>query len=229
MQNMSQLVTARIALLLSLYFSLFVPLNFLTGVFGMNFSPNDYNQYTIRPNQKIIKSSNFTLNKIMAELFGKDKVPIIGKKQMMVKGDCTGPVSAQFVLKDPTVDFAVLECARGGILKNGLAFRHCDVAIVTNISADHIGLRGISSMEQMAKVKAVVPKTVLKSGYSILNAEDDLVYAMHKELDCNVAFFSMDEKNPRIIKHCKKGGYAAIYENGYITIMKGTWKVRVVK
>jgi cyanophycin synthetase len=151
------------------------------------------------------------------------------QNQMMVKGDCTGPVSAQFVLKDPTVDFAVLECARGGILKNGLAFRHCDVAIVTNISADHIGLRGISTMDQMAKVKAVVPKTVLKSGYAILNAEDDLVYAMHKELDCNVAFFSMDEKNPRIIKHCKKGGYASIYENGYITIMKGTWKVRVIK
>lgn len=151
------------------------------------------------------------------------------QNQMMVKGDCTGPVSAQFVLKDPTVDFAVLECARGGILKNGLAFRNCDVAIVTNISADHIGLRGISSMDQMAKVKAVVPKTVLKSGYAILNAEDDLVYAMHKELDCNVAFFSMDEKNPRIIKHCKKGGYASIYENGYITIMKGTWKVRVIK
>ncbi len=151
------------------------------------------------------------------------------QNQMMVKGDCTGPVSAQFVLKDPTVDFAVLECARGGILKNGLAFRNCDVAIVTNISADHIGLRGISSMEQMAKVKAVVPKTVLKTGYAILNAEDDLVYAMHKDLDCNIAFFSMDEKNPRIINHCKKGGYASIYENGYITIMKGTWKVRVIK
>jgi len=151
------------------------------------------------------------------------------QNQMMVKGDCTGPVSAQFVLKDPTVDFAVLECARGGILKNGLAFRNCDVAIVTNISADHIGLRGISTMEQMAKVKAVVPKTVLKNGYAILNAEDDLVYDMHKDLDCNVAFFSMDEKNPRIIKHCKKGGYASIYENGYITIMKGTWKVRVIK
>lgn len=151
------------------------------------------------------------------------------QNQMMVKGDCTGPVSAQFVLKDPTVDFAVLECARGGILKNGLAFRNCDVAIVTNISADHIGLRGISTMEQMAKVKAVVPKTVLKTGYAILNAEDDLVYAMHKDLDCNVAFFSMDENNPRIIKHCKNGGYASIYENGYITIMKGTWKVRVIK
>jgi len=151
------------------------------------------------------------------------------QNQLMVKGDCTGPLSTQFVLKDPTVDFAVLECARGGILKNGLAFRNCDVAIVTNISADHIGLGGISSLEQMAKVKAVLPETVINSGYAILNAEDDLVYAMHKGLTCNVAFFSMDEKNPRIVEHCKKGGYASIYENGYITIMKGNWKVRVIK
>ncbi len=151
------------------------------------------------------------------------------QNQLMVKGDCTGPLSTQFVLKDTTVDFAVLECARGGILKNGLAFRNCDVAIVTNISADHIGLGGISSLEQMAKVKAVLPETVINSGYAILNAEDDLVYAMHKGLTCNVAFFSMDEKNPRIVEHCKKGGYASIYENGYITIMKGNWKVRVIK
>jgi len=151
------------------------------------------------------------------------------QNQMMMKGDCTGPVSSQFVLKDPTVDFAVLECARGGILKSGLAFQHCDVAIVTNISADHIGLGGIENMEQMAKVKAVVPETVYPHGYAILNAEDDLVYAMKKGLNCNIALFSMDENNPRIIKHCKKGGYAAVFENGYISIMKGAWKIRVVK
>jgi cyanophycin synthetase len=151
------------------------------------------------------------------------------QNQLMMKGDCTGPISSQFVLKDPTVDFAVLECARGGILKSGLAFRNCDVAIVTNISADHIGLGGIDSMEQMAKVKAVVPETVSKHGYAILNAEDDLVYEMRKGLDCNVAFFSMDENNPRIIEHCKNGGYASVFENGYITIMKGTWKIRVIR
>jgi cyanophycin synthetase len=151
------------------------------------------------------------------------------QNQMMMKGDCTGPVSSQFVLKDPTIDFAVLECARGGILKSGLAFQHCDVAIVTNISADHIGLGGIENMEQMAKVKAVVPETVYPHGYAILNAEDDLVYAMKKGLNCNIALFSMDENNPRIIKHCKKGGYAAVFENGYISIMKGAWKIRVVK
>ncbi|MBS1732778.1 MAG: cyanophycin synthetase [Bacteroidetes bacterium] len=151
------------------------------------------------------------------------------QNQMMMKGDCTGPVSSQFVLKDPTVDFAVLECARGGILKNGLAFRNCDVAIVTNISADHIGLGGIDTMEQMAKVKAVVPETVFNHGYAILNADDDLVYNMQKGLTCNVALFSMDENNPRIIEHTKKGGYATVFENGYITIMKGTWKIRVIR
>jgi cyanophycin synthetase len=151
------------------------------------------------------------------------------QNQMLMKGDCTGPLSSQFVLKDPTVDFAVLECARGGILKNGLAFQNCDVAIVTNVSADHLGLGGISDLESMAKVKAVVPETVFKHGYAILNADDDLVYKMREGLDCNVAFFSMDENNPRIKAHCAEGGYAAVFENGYITIMKGTWKIRIEK
>lgn len=151
------------------------------------------------------------------------------QNQMMMKGDCTGPLSSQFVLKDPTVDFAVLECARGGILKSGLAFRNCDVAIVTNVSSDHIGLGGIDNMEQMAKVKSVVPETVFKHGYAILNADDDLVFGMQKGLHCNIALFSMDENNPRIKEHTKAGGYAAVYENGYITIMKGTWKIRVIK
>jgi cyanophycin synthetase len=150
------------------------------------------------------------------------------QNQLMMRGDCTGPLSSQFVLKDPTVDFAVLECARGGILKSGLAFRHCNVAIVTNVAADHIGLGGINSVDQMAKVKQVVPETVFPNGYAILNADDDLSYSMGKELDCNVALFSMDENNPRIKKHCAKGGLATIYENGYVSIMKGAWKVRVM-
>ena len=150
------------------------------------------------------------------------------QNQMLMRGDCTGPVSSQFVLKDPTVDFAVLECARGGILKGGLAFRHSDVAIVTNVAADHIGLGGINSVDQMAKVKQVVPETVFEHGYAVLNADDDLVYKMKEELDCNVALFSMDENNPRIKSHCAKGGMACVFENGYVTIMKGNWKVRVL-
>ncbi len=151
------------------------------------------------------------------------------QNQLMMKGDCTGPISSTFVLRDPTVDFAVLECARGGILKNGLAFQNCDIAIITNVSTDHIGLGGIDSLEQMAKVKAVVAETVFKHGYAILNADDDLVYEIKNGLDCNIAFFSMDENNPRIKKHCNDGGLATVFENGYVTIMKGTWKIRVAK
>ncbi len=151
------------------------------------------------------------------------------QNQMMMKGDCTGPASAQFVLKDPTVDFAVLESARGGILRSGLAFRNCDIAIITNVASDHMGLGGIDNLEQMARVKSVVAETVYKHGFAILNADDDLVYDMRKNLQCNVALFSMDENNPRIIEHCKNGGHAAVYENGFVTIMKGTWKIRVQK
>ena len=151
------------------------------------------------------------------------------QNQMMMKGDCTGPLSSLFVLRDPTVDFAVLECARGGILKSGLAFQNCDIAIVTNVSTDHIGLGGIDSLEQMAKVKAVVAETVFPHGYAILNADDDLVYRIKDDLKCNIGLFSMDENNPRIKAHCKNGGLATIFENGYVSIMKGTWKMRVMK
>lgn len=150
------------------------------------------------------------------------------QNQLMMAGDCSGPVSAQFVLKDPTVDFAVLECARGGILRGGLGFQQCNVAIVTNIAADHLGIGGINTLEQMARVKQVVPETVCSQGYAILNADDDLVYNMREELRCKIALFSMDENNPRIKEHCERGGKAAVLENGYITIMTGNWKVRVM-
>jgi cyanophycin synthetase len=151
------------------------------------------------------------------------------QNQLMVRGDCTGPISAEFVLKDPTVNYAVLECARGGILRAGLGFHNCDVAVVTNVAEDHLGLQGIDTIAKLARVKAVATNTVLKDGYSVLNADDDLVYAMHQDLDCKVAFFSMHENNPRIIEHCAKGGLAAVYEHGYVTILKGTWKIRIEK
>lgn len=151
------------------------------------------------------------------------------QNRLLMKGDCTGPQSAEFVLKDPTVNFAVLECARGGMLRAGLSFSKCDIAIVTNISADHLGLKGIHTIEQLARVKAIVPETVLTNGYAILNADDDLVYDMRKSLDCNVALFSMDEDNPRIKALQRMGGITAIYENGYVTLCRGTWKMRIME
>ncbi len=151
------------------------------------------------------------------------------QNRMLMKGDCTGPASAEFVLKDPTVNFAVLECARGGLLRAGLGFKKCDVAIVTNVSADHLGLKGIHTIEQLARVKAVIPETVLPDGYAILNADDDLVYEMRRNIDCNLALFSMDENNPRIQALQRIGGITAIYENGYVTLCRGEWKMRLMK
>ena len=151
------------------------------------------------------------------------------QNQLMQSGDCTGPVSAEFILKDPTVEVAVLECARGGILRAGLGFHNCNVAVVTNVAGDHLGLGGIDTIEKLARVKGVVPKTVFPSGYAILNADDDLVYGMRKELECNIALFSLNEKSNRVLDHCKKGGLGAVYDDGYLTIIKGGWKIRVEK
>ncbi len=151
------------------------------------------------------------------------------QNRLLVKGDCTGPQSAEFVLRDPTVNFAVLETARGGLLRAGLGFATCNVGVVTNVAADHLGLKGIHTIEQLAKVKGVIPESVMPDGYAILNADDDLVYNMRVDLKCNVALFSMDEENIKIKKHAKRGGMSAIYENGYITICKGEWKLRICK
>ena len=151
------------------------------------------------------------------------------QNRLLMKGDCTGPSSAEFVLKDPTVNFAVLECARGGLLRAGLGFKKCDIGIVTNVASDHLGLKGIHTIEQLAKVKGVIPETVLPDGYAILNADDDLVYEMRRTINCNLALFSMDEDNPRIKALQKLGGITAIYENGYVTLCRGTWKMRIMK
>ncbi|MFA6058390.1 MAG: cyanophycin synthetase [Taibaiella sp.] len=151
------------------------------------------------------------------------------QNQMMQAGDCTGPISAEFILKDPTVEVAVLECARGGILRAGLGFHNCNVAVVTNVAGDHLGLGGIDTVEKLARVKGVVPKTVFRNGYAILNSDDDLVYGMRKELECNVALFSLNEHSNRLLDHCKKGGLGAVYEQGFLTILKGGWKIRVEK
>ncbi len=151
------------------------------------------------------------------------------QNRLLQRGDCTGPISAEFVLKDPTVDFAVLETARGGILRAGLGFHKCDIGIVTNIAADHLGLQDINNLEDLARVKSVVPDAVMPSGTAILNADDELVFNMQNGLQCKIALFSMEENNPRIIEHTNAGGLACIAENGYITICKGTWRIRVDK
>jgi cyanophycin synthetase len=142
-------------------------------------------------------------------------------QDLLVTGDCSGPKSAQFILKDKCVDFAVLETARGGLLRSGLAFDQCNTAIVTNVAEDHLGLGGIDTIEKLARVKAIVPESVMRDGYAVLNADDDLVYAMRETLECNIALYSMYSDSVRVEQHCEAGGLAAVYEQGYILLRQG--------
>ena len=149
------------------------------------------------------------------------------QNHMMEKGDTTGPISAEYILKDPSVEFAVLETARGGILRSGLGFSRCDIAIITNIQEDHLGLSDIHTLEDLARVKSTVVKSIKKDGWAVLNAEDEQCIKIGNELSCNVAYFSLDEENPLIKQLGKEGKITAVYENGFITIKKGEWKIRV--
>ena len=140
-----------------------------------------------------------------------DGVYIDGERTVV--GDMTGPRSAQMVLRDPGVDAAVLETARGGLLRSGLAFRSCNVGAVMNISADHLGLRGIDTVEQLAKVKQIVVEVARDC--AVLNADDLLCLKMaaHTEAD-RIAYFTMDPKNPLVLQHIQAGGLAVVLEEG---------------
>ena len=151
------------------------------------------------------------------------------QEYLVEQGDNTGPYSAGAILKDPTVEVAVLETARGGILRSGLAFESCDIGVVLNVAADHLGLGGIDTIEQMAKLKSVVAETVKPSGYAILNADDPRVAAMAERVNCKVAYFSMNPENPIIIEHSRRNGLAAVYDNGYLSILEGKWTLRIEK
>ncbi len=148
---------------------------------------------------------------------------------LVEKGDNTGPMSAGVILKDPTVEVAVLESARGGILRSGLAFDSCDVGVVLNVAADHLGLGDIDTIEQMAKVKSVVAESVSSSGYAVLNADDPLVVAMAKQVKSKVAYFSLDKDNKIIQEHIRREGLAAVYEKGYLSIWHGKSTLRIEK
>ncbi|MFY7665665.1 cyanophycin synthetase [Flavobacterium sp.] len=149
------------------------------------------------------------------------------QNHMMEKGDTTGPLSAEYILKDPTVEFAVLETARGGILRSGLGFSRCDIAIITNIQEDHLGLNDIHNLDDLARVKSTVVRSVKKDGWAILNADDPQCVKIANELNCQIAWFSMDEDSEHAKRLSKEGKIVAVYENGFVTIKKGEWKIRV--
>lgn len=134
--------------------------------------------------------------------------------ERILKGDMTGPWSARVVLREPAVDCAVLETARGGILREGLGFYRCEVGAVLNIAADHLGLRGIETVEDLAYVKRLVIEMVKDDGWAVLNADDELTREMAEHTDGSVCWFSMDPKNELIRRHVRQGGRALVLENG---------------
>jgi len=137
--------------------------------------------------------------------------------QLYMKGDMTGPWSARVVLKDPTVDAAVLETARGGILREGLGFDRCDVGAVLNVSSDHLGLRGVDTLEQLAEVKSLLVEVVRTDGAAVLNADDALVAKMAERTEGRVIYFSMhggEGASDLVRSHIANGGTAVVLQPG---------------
>lgn len=126
----------------------------------------------------------------------------------ILKGDMSGPQSAQMVLQNPTVEHAVLETARGGIVRAGLGFDRCDVSVVTNVTGDHLGVGGIDTIEQLAEVKGVVPASTWNDGFSVLNADDEPCRKMERRARGGIIYFSMDEHSEVIRSHLRARGIA---------------------
>jgi cyanophycin synthetase len=146
---------------------------------------------------------------------------------LVESGDNTGPQSAQLILQDPTVEVAVLETARGGILRSGLAFENANVGVILNVASDHLGLGDIDTIDQLAHLKSVIAEAVFPDGYAVLNADDHRVAAMAEKTKANIAYFTMNPDSELVRKHIQKGGVAAVYENGYLSILKGDWTHRI--
>ena len=148
---------------------------------------------------------------------------------LVMEGDTTGPVSGELILKDPNVEFAVLETARGGILRSGLCFNNCDIGIITNIKEDHLGLNDIHTLDDLARVKGVVAEAVKKDGWAILNADDEYCLDIAQNLECNVAYFSLNPESDTVKKLFNAGSYIAVAENNFITVVHKDRKVRIAK
>ena len=143
---------------------------------------------------------------------------IVVDGRMIRRGDMSGPKSARMILQNPTVDTAVFEVARGGILREGLGYDRNDVAVVTNVTGDHLGLGGIDTVRQLADVKAVLVEAVPRTGTAVLNADDLNVARMSQQCDGAVIYFSMQTEKgeagfDRVDGHCGRGGAAFVVKH----------------
>jgi cyanophycin synthetase len=141
---------------------------------------------------------------------------VVIDERLVIRADASGPKSARMVLQNPRVDLAVFEVARGGILREGLGYDRNDVAVVLNVQPDHLGLRGIETVEQLAEVKAVLVEAVPRNGFAVLNADDPLVVEMRRRCSGEVVWFTTSEPGSparqHVDDHCRRGGRAVVLE-----------------
>ncbi|MEI6054725.1 MAG: cyanophycin synthetase [Lentisphaerota bacterium] len=139
----------------------------------------------------------------------------------IASGDYSGPSGHEMVLREPTIDHAVLETARGAIVRRGLAYDKCDVGVFLNVAEDHIGNDLVDTVEELAFVKAIVVEVVKPNGAAVLNADDELVMTFKKRATGNVILFSLNENNPHILTHLAEGKTAVTVSNKRIVIRNG--------
>ncbi len=151
------------------------------------------------------------------------------RDRLIMEGDMSGPRSARIILQDPTVECAVLETARGGLLRNGLGYGTADVGVCLNVTEDHIGLGYIETVDDLARLKAIVPTTVRPGGYSVLNADDRWCLKMAESCTEHVVYFSLNPDHPVVREHVENGGLATVYQNGYITVLDGDLVIPVAR
>jgi cyanophycin synthetase len=149
-------------------------------------------------------------------------------KEAIIHGDCSGPRSAMAVLLHPHVEVAVLETARGGILREGLAFDECRIAVVTNVSSDHLDSE-IKTIDELARVKQVLVEAVSEEGAAVLNAEDPLVAQMAAATDARIVYFSHDATNHVMAAHLAEDGEGVFVEDGMIVLATGSERVELVE
>jgi cyanophycin synthetase len=143
-------------------------------------------------------------------------------------GDCSGPRSARNVLLHPEVDAAVLETARGGVLREGLGFDRCQVAVVTNVGAgDHLGLNYITTVDDLAVLKRVIVQNVATDGYAVLNAADPIVAGMSATCPGNVIYFAADRNHPLMATHRAQGKRTVYVDGDAIVVSEGSWRERL--
>ena len=142
-------------------------------------------------------------------------------ERCFVKGDTTGPMSAHTVLMNKCIDIAVLETARGGLIRSGLAYDLSDVGVLTNLSEDHLGIDDVYTLEDLLHVKSLVIESVKPEGYAILNADDPMVVQVANRIQSNIIYFSKRQDNLIIRSHLASGGKAVFLKNNYIVIANG--------